>query len=141
MTKCTSTTRKTTKTAAPRTAAITTWIGLSLLTSCSWSAERRMPRKDHATARNVWPRLALRAVGEAWSLGSVAMASSGMRLGFELAHRRRRRGAAHLEEGVRQRDGLHVARQLAVHHEDHRPALGFARRQRLLGEAEAFHLG
>src|SRR4051812_21669792 len=127
MAKRTSTTRKTTKMAAPTTAAITTWIGLSFLTSSAWSAERRIPRKLHATARNVCLKFALRAVAGDSSRGSsgVLIACSGIRL-LAPGHRRGRRGTAHLEEGVRQRDGLDVPRQLVVDVEHHRPGLRLA---------------
>src|SRR5204862_7989304 len=54
--------------------------------------------------------------------------------------RRRRNLAADLEEGVRQGDRRHVLRQLRIDDEYARPALGLARLQGVLVEAEALEL-
>src|SRR5574337_26282 len=118
-----------TKIAAPARPAITTCTGLSWLASCSSPDECRMPKNDHATAR-IDPRndplrraAAFRSslTLPPWPFGPSPQGGASA-FGTAVRCSRPRSGgrgradvlAADLEEGVRQRDRRHVARQLVV---------------------------
>src|SRR6266849_1227084 len=119
----TSRTRLNTKIAAPMRPAMTTCAGFSCAASDSCCARLLMPRNDQNTAFAT-------CSGDAdFGVCSPAIASSP-------APAR----PVHLEEGVGQRDRIELGRQLRIDHEDHRHPARFARGERLLPEAEAFHL-
>src|SRR5258707_7616693 len=119
----TSRTRLNTKIAAPMRPAMITCAGFSCVTSDSCSARLLMPRNDQNTA------LATCSGDADFGVGSPAIAVIP-----------RPRAPVHLEEGVGQRDCIEFGRQFGIDHEYHGHLSNFARAERLLLEAEAFHL-
>src|SRR5690606_35915917 len=117
--------------------------GLSSRMSCSCERPLRTPKNAHDTAFSVSTKRRLRG----WPFRSFMRLSwiarpPALPVAVIVSARDARIpvAARHLEEGVGQRDRVHVLRQLRVDHEDDRELLRLVRAERLLLEAEALEL-